>query len=76
MKDMFFEEYRNLGLSIAYFRKAKGITQQQLAELLDINCQTVSRMENANTGISADMLFALSKVLNVKLGDLFTHANL
>ncbi len=73
---MFFEEYRNLGLSIAYFRRAKGITQQQLADLLDINCQTVSRMENANTGISADMLFALSKALNIKLGDLFAHANL
>mgnify|MGYP000612647385 CR=1 FL=1 len=76
MKDMFFEEYRNLGLSIAYFRRAKGITQQQLADLLDINCQTVSRMENANTGISADMLFALSKALDIKLGDLFAHANL
>ncbi len=73
---MFFEEYRNLGLSIAYFRRAKGITQQQLADLLDINCQTVSRMENANTGISADMLFALSKALDIKLGDLFAHANL
>ena len=76
MKDMFFEEYRNLGLSIAYFRRAKGITQQQLADLLDINCQTVSRMENANTGISADMLFALSKALDIKLGDSFAHANL
>ena len=76
MKDMFFEEYRNLGLSIAYFRRAKGITQQQLADLLDINCQTVSRMENANTGISADMLFALSKALDIKLGDLFAHANI
>ena len=73
---MFFEEYRNLWLSIAYFRRAKGITQHQLADLLDINCQTVSRMENANTGISADMLFALSKALDIKLGDLFAHANL
>ncbi len=74
MKDKHYMEYRNLGLSIAYFRKAVGISQQELADKMDISYQTISRIENANTGLSADMLFELSKALNISLGELFTHA--
>jgi len=76
MKDQYYVEYRDLGLSIAYFRKAKGLSQQQLAESMKVNAETVSRMENANTGITADTLFALSKALGTPLGTLFTHAKL
>lgn len=76
MKDKFYEEYRSLGISMSFFRRQKGLTQEQLAERMDISCETISRMENANTGISLDMLFSLSKALDVPLGDLFAHAGL
>ena len=31
------ESYRKLGLNIAFYRKDRGFTQMQLAELLDID---------------------------------------
>ena len=76
MKDKYYLQYRNLGLSISYFRKFKALTQQQLADKMNVNYETISRLENANTGISADMLFELSKALDITLAQLFTHAGL
>ena len=31
------EEYRKLGLNIAYYRKERGLSQIQLADLIDIS---------------------------------------
>lgn len=76
MQDKHYVEYRDLGLSLFYFRRSKGLTQQQLADKMDVNYETISRMENANTGISLDMLFELSKALEVPLSDIFAHAKL
>jgi len=76
MKDKNYEEYRNLGLSIFYFRKARGLTQQQVADAMDVSYETISRIENANTGISFDMLLALSKAIDTPLHEIFKHANL
>ena len=63
MNDKFYLEYRNLGLSVAYFRKFHGLTQQNIADKMNVSYETISRIENANTGITLDMLFQLSKRL-------------
>ena len=76
MKDKFYVEYRNLGLSVAYFRKERALTQMQLAEIMGVNFETIGRIENANTGMSTDMLFELSKALKLPLSELFAHAKL
>lgn len=76
MKDKNYEKYRNLGLSMAYFRKQHGLTQQNVADTMDVSYETISRMENANTGISLDMLFELSEAIQTPLSELFEHANL
>ncbi len=76
MKDLHYEQYRNLSLSVSYFRKLRGMTQQQVADAMDVSYETISRIENANTGISMDMLLELSKAIQTPLGDLFKHANL
>ena len=76
MKDMYYVEYRDLGYSIVYFRRTKGMTQQQLADKMDVNYETISRIENANTGISLDMLLTLSKAMEIPLSELFAHAKL
>ena len=72
----FTTEYKYLGLSISYFRKSRKLTQQQLADKMDVNYETISRIENGYTGISLDMLFSLSKALGVPLSELFEHAKL
>ncbi len=76
MKDKNYVEYRNLGLSVAYFRKVHGLTQQQVADEMDVSYETISRIENANTGISFDMLLALSKAIKTPLHEIFEHAKL
>ncbi|MBQ2676994.1 MAG: helix-turn-helix transcriptional regulator [Clostridia bacterium] len=76
MKDQHYVKYRDLGLSIFFFRKQKGMTQQQLADKMDVNYETISRIENANTGISMDMLFDLSNALETPLSELFSHAQI
>ena len=76
MKDQYYEAYRNLGLSVSYFRKLRGLTQQQVADAMDVSYETISRFENANTGISLDMLFELSKAIQTPLSELLKHANL
>lgn len=76
MKDQYYVEYRNLGLSVAYFRKMNGFTQQAIADKMDISYETISRIENANTGITLDMLFELSTAIGVPLHELFAHAKL
>lgn len=69
-------EYKNLGLSVSYFRKRSGLTQQSVADLMDVSYETISRIENANTGITLDMLFDLSKAIKTPLSELFLHAKL
>ena len=76
MNDKNYEKYRNLGLSVSYFRKQKGLTQQNVADEMNVSYETISRIENANTGISLDMLFELSKAIDTPLSELFKHAGL
>lgn len=76
MKDKFFIEHKKLGLSIAYFRKYRGFTQKQLAHKLNINYETISRVENAVTSISLNLLLELANALDIPLSTLFSFAGL
>ena len=68
--------YKDLGFYILYFRKKRELTQRQLADLIDVNYETISRIEIANTGLSLDMLLKISKALDISLSELFAHAKL
>lgn len=76
LKDEYYIQYKNLGLSVAYFRKFHGLTQQNVADKMNVSYETRSRIENANTGITLDTLFELSKTIKTPLSELFTHAKL
>lgn len=41
---------------------------------MDISYETMSRIENANTGMSMDMMYELSEALKIPLSELFNHA--
>ena len=41
-------QYRQLGLMIAYYRKLKGLTQMQLAELVGVSRTHISNLEAPN----------------------------
>ncbi len=51
MDKAYKESYRKLGLNIAFYRKDRGLTQMQLAELLDIDRSHMSAIELATVGV-------------------------
>lgn len=66
-------QYRQLGLTIAYYRKLRGLTQMQLAEYTNLSRTHISNLEAPNmpTSISLDTLFDISEVLDVPVSKLF-----
>lgn len=66
-----FEEYKKLGLNIAYYRKEQGLSQIQLAEKIDISRTHMSRIENNDCAVSLDVIFSIAKVLNIPVAKLF-----
>jgi transcriptional regulator with XRE-family HTH domain len=64
-------EYKKLGLNIAYYRKEKGLSQMRLAEAIDISRTHMSRVENNDCAVSLDVIFAISKALGVPVHKFF-----
>lgn len=65
------EEYRKLGLNIAYYRKEQHLSQIQLAEKIDISRTHMSRIENNDCAVSLDVIFRIAKALNIPVCKLF-----
>jgi transcriptional regulator with XRE-family HTH domain len=61
------DKYMKLGLRIAYFRKMRGLTQEQLAEKLGKSAGYIGAVEavNVERAISLDMLFDIADLLGV-----------
>lgn len=74
MTDKRLQEYKMIGLNIAYYRKLKGITQLQLAEKINISRTHMSNIEAPNmpTSISLETLFDIADVLDVSVAHLLT----
>lgn len=62
--------YKKLGLRIKGFRESAGISQQELAEKLDISRPTVSQMESGERKVAADELIKLSGIFNLSVDGL------
>ena len=60
-----------LGRRIARFRKAAGLTQEQIGDKLNVALETVSRMERGATAPSVKTLGRLGTVLNVPIQEFF-----
>lgn len=58
--------------NIVKFRKENNLTQNDLAEELNISRQSVSKWENGETVPSIDNLVRLSGILNISLDELIT----
>lgn len=66
-------EFRLLGLTIAYYRKLRGLTQAELAEATNLSRTHINNIEapNGKTSISLNKLFDIAEVLEVPVKDLF-----
>lgn len=65
------EKYEQLGLNVAYYRRKRKLTQEQLAEKVGIDRTHMSNIELANSGVSLDVLFRLADALEVPVSRLF-----
>lgn len=65
------EKYKYLGLNIAYYRKEKGLSQSQLAELVNVSRTHMSRIETADCAVSLDVVFDICDALCVKPNKMF-----
>lgn len=64
-------KYRYLGLNIAYYRKERGLSQESLAELVNISRTHMSRIETADCAVSLDVVFEICDALNVPPSKIF-----
>jgi len=65
------DKYKYLGLSIAYYRKSRGLSQSRLAELINISRTHMSRIETADCAVSLDVVFSICDALQVSPSQLF-----
>lgn len=62
------ERYRDLGCAIAYYRKRKNLTQEQVADLVGISRQHMGAIEAPNMvrAISLEVVFNIATVLEIE----------
>lgn len=67
MKNKREQEYKMIGLNIAYYRKLAGLSQLQLAEKIGISRTHMSNIEAPNmpTSISLETLMDIADALDV-----------
>lgn len=65
-----YVDYKALGQRMKQYRKRKGMTQERLAERLDISVSYVSRVERGAVKVSLETLAKIAAVLEVSPADL------
>lgn len=60
----------NIGLNIANLRKEKNLTQEELANLINVSPKTISSYETNRSIPNIEILILLSKVLNTSINDI------
>ena len=66
-------QYKQLGLTIGYYRKLRGLTQAELADRVNLSRTHISNLEAPNmpTSISLEKLFDIAEVLDVPIKKFF-----
>lgn len=67
MKAEFKDNYIKMGLKIAYYRKLKSMTQEELAEKAGLGTSLIGQIEAPNfyKSFTFDTLFRISKALDI-----------
>ena len=77
MNEKRIRQFRELGLTISYYRKLKGLTQADLAQNVGLSRTHISNIEapQVKTSISLESLFDIADALDVPVKDLFDFSN-
>ena len=63
-----------LGRNFAYFRKKRNMTQEELAEQLDISINHISHIETGARNLSLEKFVKALRILNIEPNDLLLGA--
>lgn len=61
----------NIGVSIRELRKAKGMTQQKLADEADLSLPFINLIENNQRKVSLESLLKILEVLEISMSEFF-----
>lgn len=64
------ELLKKFGLNVKFARMRKGLTQEQLAELMDINWTYIAKIETGKINMSLGKVLELAKVLKININKL------
>ena len=67
--------YKIFGSNVHKYRKKQKMTQQQLAELVEVTPSYIGLIENGKTSTSFQIIEMLSQALCVKVADLFDESD-
>lgn len=54
-------------------RKSRGITQEELAEILEVSRQTIGSLENGRYNPSIILAFKIAKFFNMHIEEIFIY---
>lgn len=63
----------NVSMRAKEIRKAKGLTQVELAHMAGVEQATVSRFEKGNEGVTLGVVKKIAAALDVPMADLFAN---
>jgi transcriptional regulator with XRE-family HTH domain len=66
--------YRRIGSNVRAARKAKGLTQDELADKSGLHRAHIGEIERGDTNMTVQTLKILADTLHVTLSDLVRHA--
>lgn len=66
--------YYAIGQQVRKYRKAHGLSQEQLAEMVNISTTHMSHIETGNTKLSLPVLVDIANALDVRTDDLLDRA--
>ena len=67
-------DYKLIGERIKRARKSRGMTQETIAEKLNVSIGYVSQFERGITKISLDLLGAISSILDYDIAELISES--
>lgn len=66
---------KDIGRRIAMIRSKKGMSQEDLAGIAEVNRGYISRIENGHVDFSVVVLSKIAKALEVSVGEIIDHKN-
>jgi len=69
-------DYKVMGSRIKKQRQEKGITQEQLAEKVEITTVYLSKIENGHVRPTIELLESICEILRLDIGDLFSNISI